>query len=208
MEVLELKTVSKKLYEAMFLVDSGKAASDWDGVQELLKNVLQRAEAEVVSIKKWDERRLAYEIRGHSRGTYVLCYFRADGRRNSDIERNVQLSEQIIRVLILCADHVKPEDIDKDTPATLTEQDRPKVETIEALEKPAGQEDVRPEVEIPAETGMEERSEAQQDSANVREEAQDAAVEQAAAAEVGGSEQQEESPQPADGTEQESKEES
>ena len=203
-----MKTVSKKLYEAMFLVDSGKAASDWDGVQELLKNVLQRAEAEVVSIRKWDERRLAYEIRGHSRGTYVLCYFRADGRRNADIERNVQLSEQIIRVLILCADHVKPEDIDKDTPATLTEQDRPKVETIEALEKPAGQEDVRPEVEIPAETGMEERSEAQQDSADVREEAQDAAVEQAAAAEVGGSEQQEESPQPADGTEQESKEES
>ena len=203
-----MKTVSKKLYEAMFLVDSGKAASDWDGVQELLKNVLQRAEAEVVSIRKWDERRLAYEIRGHSRGTYVLCYFRADGRRNADIERNVQLSEQIIRVLILCADHVKPEDIDKDAPATLAEQDRPKVETIEALEKPAGQEDVPPEVEIPAETGMEERSEAQQDSADVREEAQDAAVEQAAAAEVGGSEQQEESPQPADGTEQESKEES
>jgi hypothetical protein len=144
----------------------------------------------------------------HSRGTYVLCYFRADGRRNADIERNVQLSEQIIRVLILSADHVKPEDIDKDTPATLAEQGRPKLETVEALEKPAGQEDVRPEVEIPAETGMEERSEAQQDSADVREEAQDAAVEQAAATEVGGSEQQEESPQPADGTEQESKEES
>ena len=203
-----MKTVSKKLDEAMFLVDSGKAASDWDGVQSLLKNILQREEAEVVSIRKWDERRLAYEIGGHSRGTYVLCYFRGDGRRNADIERNVQLSEQVIRVLILCADHVKPEDIDKDTPATLAEQDRPKVETDEVLKKPASQDDVRPEVEIPAETGTKEHSEAQQDSANVREEAQDAAVEQAAAAEVGGSEQQEETPQPADGTEQENKEES
>jgi small subunit ribosomal protein S6 len=196
MEVPELKTVSKKLYEAMFLVDSGKAASDWDGVQTLLKNILERGDGEVVSIKKWDERKLAYEIGGHTRGTYVLCYFHGDGRRNADIERNVQLSEQIIRVLILCADHLKPEDITKDTPATLAEEDRTEVETNEAPE-------------TPAQTAMQERPEPQQDSADAPEEAQDSAVDQEAAAEAGGPEQQQqERPQPADGTEQDNKQES
>jgi small subunit ribosomal protein S6 len=207
MEVPELKTVSKKLYEAMFLVDSGKAASDWDGVQTLLTNILQRAGGEVVSIKKWDERKLAYEIGRHSRGTYVLCYFHGDGRRNADIERNVQLSEQIIRVLILCADHIKPEDIEKDTPAVLAEQDRPKAEADEVLKEPAGTQDVGPDVETPPETGTKEHSEPQQDSAEVSEEGQDAVVEQAAA-ELEGSGPQEESPQPADGPEKEDKQES
>ena len=99
-----MKTISERLYEAMFLVDSSLAASDWDGIQKSITNILQRSEAEIVSLRKWDERRLAYEIRGKSRGTYLLCFFRADGRRIRDIERDVQLSEQIMRVLVLCAE--------------------------------------------------------------------------------------------------------
>ena len=98
-----METIVKKLYEAMFLVDSAEAA-DWDAVITTIKNILEKAEAEIVSIKKWDERKLAYEINGKSRGTYILCYFKAEGERVGDIERDVQLSEQIMRVLILCAE--------------------------------------------------------------------------------------------------------
>lgn len=95
-----METVVKKLYEAMFLVDSAQA-QNWDAIITAIKTILEKTEAEIVSIKKWDERRLAYEINGKSRGTYILCYFRADGDRIRDIERDVQLSERIMRVLIL-----------------------------------------------------------------------------------------------------------
>mgnify|MGYP001067993938 CR=1 FL=1 len=117
-----MKTAAKKLYEAMFLIDSSKAASDWDGVETGIKNILKRVEAEIVSIKKWDERRLAYEIEGHSRGTYILCYFRADGKKVPVIERAVQLSEQIMRVLILCAEGREKRYIEKDIPAMPAEK--------------------------------------------------------------------------------------
>jgi small subunit ribosomal protein S6 len=117
-----LKTVVRKLYEAMFLIDSAKAATDWDASLAAIKSILERAEAEIVSIRKWDERKLAYEIRGKSRGTYILCYFRADGERIRDIERDVRLSEQIMRVLILGAEHMMQEDIEKDTPAMQAEK--------------------------------------------------------------------------------------
>jgi small subunit ribosomal protein S6 len=122
-----LKTVvNKKLYEAMFLVDSAEAAGDWDGVNGAIRKILERAGAEIVSIRKWDERKLAYDINGKSRGTYILCYFRVDGVRIREIERDVQLSERIMRVLILCAEHMSQEDIEKDTPALLVEKQRPK----------------------------------------------------------------------------------
>jgi len=98
-----------KLYEAMFLVDSDEAAADWDGVNAVIKNILEKAGAEIVSIRKWDDRKLAYEIKGKSKGTYILCYFRAEGGRLRDIERDVQLSERIMRVLILCAEHITAE---------------------------------------------------------------------------------------------------
>jgi len=117
-----LKTVVNKLYEAMFLIDSARAASDWEGVNRNIRNILERAGAEIVSIRKWDERRLAYDIKGHSRGTYILCYFRADGRRIREIERDVQLSEQTMRVLILCGEGREEADIERDTPAVLAEK--------------------------------------------------------------------------------------
>ncbi len=119
-------TAEKKLYEGMFLVDSAKAASDWDGVNAAIKRILNRAKAEIVSIRKWDDRRLAYDIKGTSRGTYLLCYFRADGRQIQSIEKAVQLSEKIIRVLILNTDQMTKEDIEKDTPATKAEKEKEK----------------------------------------------------------------------------------
>jgi len=120
-----LETMTKKkLYEAMFLVDSADAGSDWDGVIAAITKILERAEVEIVSMRKWDDRRLAYEIKGTSRGTYLLCYFRSDGQTNQDIEKAVQISERIIRVLILSADWMTTEDIEKDTPATKAEKEK------------------------------------------------------------------------------------
>jgi small subunit ribosomal protein S6 len=125
LEVIGLVTV-KKLYEAMFLVDSADAAADWDGVNAAVKNVLERAGAEIVSIRKWEDRRLAYEIDGKARGMYLLSYFSAEGSRIREIERDVQLSERIMRVLILSTEHLGKADIEKDTPAEAAEKSRRK----------------------------------------------------------------------------------
>jgi len=130
-----LETVAKnKLYEGMFLIDSALAGADWDGIIATIRTILEKAEAEIDSIRKWDDRRLAYDIKGKSRGTYILSYFRVDGGRIQDIERAVRLSEKIMRVLILSAERLKPEDIEKDTPATKVEMEKEKRKA--AKEKP------------------------------------------------------------------------
>ncbi|MHC4226997.1 MAG: 30S ribosomal protein S6 [Planctomycetota bacterium] len=148
----------KKLYEAMFLVDSGDAGSDWDGILAAIKKILKKAKAEVVSMRKWDDRRLAYEIKGKGRGTYILCYFRSDGQKNPAIEKGVQLSEKIMRVLILSVDWMTTEDIEKDTPATKVEKEKEQrqsakeeSEQAKAAEQSAEQEAQAAEEPAPAE---------------------------------------------------------
>lgn len=116
-----MDTVTKRLYEAMFLVDSSLAAQDWDGILGTIEGILKRAEAEIVTLRKWGDKRLAYEIDHKARGTYILCYFRADGGRIGDIEKDVQLSERIMRVLILSTEGRPPQDIEKDAAETLAE---------------------------------------------------------------------------------------
>jgi small subunit ribosomal protein S6 len=110
----------------MFLIDSAHAASDWDGVISAITRTLERVEAEIVSINKWDDRKLAYPVDGKTRGTYILCYFRVDGRKIKEIEKAVQLSEQIMRVLILNAERMTKEDIEKETPAAKAEKEKDK----------------------------------------------------------------------------------
>lgn len=100
-----------KLYEAMFLVDSAEATTDWDGVTANIKNILEKAGAEIVSMSKWGDRKLAYDINGKGKGTYILCYFKAEGSKLQDIDRDIHLSERIMRALVLCAENRPTEDV-------------------------------------------------------------------------------------------------
>ena len=117
-----MKTVTKNLYEAMFLVDSNLAGSDWDGVLATINNILAKAQVDIISLRKWGDRRLAYEINHKSKGTYIISYFRAEGPKIQEIERSVRLSEKIMRALILNAEDRSIEDIEKDPPAVQMEQ--------------------------------------------------------------------------------------
>jgi small subunit ribosomal protein S6 len=130
-----LETVTKQLYEGMFLVDVAKASSDWDGVISFLTRILEKAEAEIISIRKWDDRKLAYNIKSQSRGVYIICYFKVDGTKIQEIEKNIRLSEQVMRLLILNAEQMTQEDIERDTPALKAEKEgiKPEEEISEVI---------------------------------------------------------------------------
>lgn len=113
-----------RMYEGMFLVDAADAVADWDGVLAAVNTTLSRANAEVVSVNKWDERRLAYPIGSCKRGTYILSYFRAEPTAVAGIERDVVLSETLVRAMVLRADKMPQTTIDADTPAVLAERQR------------------------------------------------------------------------------------
>ena len=122
-----METAVKRLYEGMFLVDSTQA-SDWDAVVKIITKLLDRSEAEIVSIRNWAEKKLAYEINHKNRGTYVLCYFKADAEKIKNIEKDVQLSEQVMRVLILGTETRDKRDVEKDILGPQPEKGKPKAE--------------------------------------------------------------------------------
>jgi len=92
-------------YEGMFMLSQGVAAELGTAIEHI-KEVLSRASAEIVAMRKWDERRLAYEIDGQKRAYYVLVYFKAPGNQIAHIERDTNLSEKIMRTLITRCDHL------------------------------------------------------------------------------------------------------
>lgn len=115
-------------YEGMFLFDP-VVTSDWERIQAELNRMLDRAGARLIAATKWDERRLAYEIRGRKRGIYVLAYFEAETSRIADIERDVRLSDSALRCLILRVDHMTEDEMkeaaSKPVSHAAPEDDRP-----------------------------------------------------------------------------------
>lgn len=92
-------------YEGMFLV-SQASAHDLGATMTHIRDIILRGKGEIVAFKKWDERRLAYEIGGHKRGVYFLSYFTADPAFLADIERASNLSETILRYMVTRVEHL------------------------------------------------------------------------------------------------------
>ena len=59
---------------------------------------------EMLASRLWEERRLAYPIDGHRKGTYWLTYFKLDSTKLADLNRQCQLSDSIVRTLFLKVD--------------------------------------------------------------------------------------------------------
>jgi len=105
----------------MFLIDSAVATADLDNVNKTIDTIFERAKADVISCRKWDERRLAYPINKAKRGTYILSYFKALPEVISDLERDVRLNDTILRVIVLNAEKRTDAEIQAQTPVEIAE---------------------------------------------------------------------------------------
>jgi len=91
------KVVTPHYYEGMFLVDSGKFATDQEGVTNDILTVLKKAGATVVAHRPWQDGKLAYEIEGMKKGLHYLVLFTMAGTGMKTLVRQCQLSETIVR---------------------------------------------------------------------------------------------------------------
>jgi small subunit ribosomal protein S6 len=98
------------VYECLFLLDPTKVAGDVPGAAKQIEAILERNHAEILASRPWDERKLAYPIRGHKKGVYYLTCFRTEGQNLRNIEHDCALNEMILRSLVLKIDP-KLEDI-------------------------------------------------------------------------------------------------
>ncbi len=98
-------------YEGLFLF-AQTAAGDLQSAVDHLKEILTRAEVKIISFRKWDERRLAFEIERNRRGLFFLVYFEAPGSAIARIERACNLSEQVLRSMMIRAEHLTREQME------------------------------------------------------------------------------------------------
>ena len=93
-----------RTYETTILVNANKARTDFEGTVAAARAVYEAEGAEWIELDKWEERKLAYPIEGEISACYLIGYFKADGDAIDRIERRAQLSDDILRHLIIVRD--------------------------------------------------------------------------------------------------------
>jgi small subunit ribosomal protein S6 len=97
-------------YECMFLFGQAAGANLQDAVDHV-KELVNRSHGELLALRKFDDRKLAYEVKGQKRGLYLLGYFKAPNDSMSHFERDCNLSEKLLRTMTLRCDHLTDEEI-------------------------------------------------------------------------------------------------
>jgi small subunit ribosomal protein S6 len=96
--------LAENVYEGMFILDSNRYARDPGGISGQIPEIIQKLGGSMLASRLWEDRRLAYPIDGHRKGTYWLTYFKLDSGQITALNRQCQLSDSIVRVLFLKVD--------------------------------------------------------------------------------------------------------
>lgn len=88
-------------YEALYILDADLDEEATAQTVEKMSQIVKDNNGEVLEVKPWGKRRLAYPINFKNEGYYVLMTFNADKALLSDLEHNFKITEDIVRYIIV-----------------------------------------------------------------------------------------------------------
>ncbi len=88
-----------RLYELILIIDSSIEESTIQAEIEKIENRITESGGKIHRLDRWGLKRLAYAIKKHTQGYYVFFLFEANPGLTGEIEKNLKLSENILRYL-------------------------------------------------------------------------------------------------------------
>jgi small subunit ribosomal protein S6 len=94
-------------YETVFILDPSYDENRVNEEVEKITGWLKDMGGEVVEVQRWGKKRLAYEINKKRDGVYTMLVWNGQGPSVKELERRMQLNENVMRVLTTL--YVSPE---------------------------------------------------------------------------------------------------
>lgn len=88
-------------YELMYVLHPRLTAEEIEAAVERISALVTGPGGEIISVDQWGRRRLAYPIDRNLEGYYVLSTFKAPGTVAGPLEAQLNLSEDVLRHLLI-----------------------------------------------------------------------------------------------------------
>jgi small subunit ribosomal protein S6 len=97
------------LYETLFVVHPEKGPRMKELI-ERFKKVIEAQEGSLSHVEEWGLRDLAYRVQKQGKGFYTLLQYRSPARAVDELERNLKLTDGILRYLTVRIEEGQPLD--------------------------------------------------------------------------------------------------
>ena len=88
-------------YEILYILSPALSEAEREELVKKLNAFIEQKGGEVVSENRWGTRTLAYPIKKHTSGYYVLTYIKLPPENLSDLKYFMRINEGILREMIL-----------------------------------------------------------------------------------------------------------
>lgn len=92
------------LYETVFMARQDVSTAQVETMIETFTNILTEGQGKVTKTENWGLRALAYRVRKNRKAHYVLLNIDAPPAAITEMERNMKISEDVLRVQTLRVD--------------------------------------------------------------------------------------------------------
>ena len=96
--------MSDRLYEVLFIVDPNLSEPDVDKLTETVQGYAEKEGARTQKVEKWGKKRLAYDIRKHREGYYVLLVIEARPEVVKELERRLRVTDGVVKFITVRVD--------------------------------------------------------------------------------------------------------
>ena len=95
-------------YEVVYIFDSVLEEPQINEKLERFNTLVASEGVEAPKLNHWGKRTLAYPIRKHETGYYVVAKFETDGSLLPEFERAIKLDEGVLRFLVVVHEGAQP----------------------------------------------------------------------------------------------------
>ncbi len=88
-------------YEVMYIIDTALEEQARNDLINRFSGLVEANGGQVDRVDEWGKRRLAYAINYKTEGYYVLMYIAAPADLPRELERNLQISDSVLRYMVI-----------------------------------------------------------------------------------------------------------
>ena len=125
-------------YETLLVLNPELPEAQTRETIDRARRLLTEAGAEDFQVQEWGMRDLAYEIRKHKRGYYVLLEYRATPELVKELERNLKIADEVLRFISVAATKVVRKPAGDEASTSGEEPATPETTTPAEVVSPAG----------------------------------------------------------------------
>jgi len=84
-------------YEIIYIINPNQSDDEFNEIVEKFNNLIVNQKGIIIKTQKWGKQRLAYTVKKYNNGFYVLVDFCANPGVTTELERNLNLDDRIIK---------------------------------------------------------------------------------------------------------------